>query len=109
MTTTKTHRKNKTRFVVCIDNTGYLASLEPRKLYQVLPDSEAKAHGQMRIVDESGEDYLYPASLFLTGVRLPWEQVRKKSVRLFSRDAVMKRIWESASAKTHNKAHTKGS
>lgn len=80
-------KKTKTRLVVCIDNTGYPASLELRKVYQVLPDSEAKAHGQMRVVDESGEDYLYPASLFLTGLRFPWNKLRKKHVTLFSKGA----------------------
>ncbi len=45
--------------------SGYEVSLEPRKLYQVLPDSEAAKHHQVRIVDESGDDYLYPESFFL--------------------------------------------
>jgi hypothetical protein len=52
-------------FVVCIKNSGYEASLEPRKLYEVLPDPSAARHGQVRVVDESGEDYLYPASFFV--------------------------------------------
>lgn len=50
--------------VVCISNTGYEVSLEPRKLYEVLPDPDAAKHGQLRVVDESGEDYLYPQSHF---------------------------------------------
>ncbi|MFZ1641693.1 MAG: hypothetical protein WAV07_09720 [Candidatus Contendobacter sp.] len=58
------------QFVVCINNCGYEVSLEPRKLYQVLPDSEAAKHHQVRIVDESGDDYLYPESFFLA-VPLP--------------------------------------
>ena len=53
------------QFVVCIHNSGYEVSLETRKLYQVLPDSEAAKHHQLRIVDESGDDYLYPESFFL--------------------------------------------
>lgn len=57
-------------FVVCIKNSGYEASLEPRKLYVLLPDPLATEHGQVRVVDESGEDYLYPASFFLD-VELP--------------------------------------
>ncbi|MEK6201924.1 MAG: hypothetical protein N2A40_05835 [Desulfobulbaceae bacterium] len=52
-------------FVVCVNNSGYEVSLEPRKLYQVLPDSEAAKHHQVRIIDESGDDYLYPELLFL--------------------------------------------
>jgi hypothetical protein len=52
------------RFVLCIKNKGFEVSLEPRKLYQVLPDSDAAKHQQLRIIDESGEDYLYPESYF---------------------------------------------
>ena len=51
-------------FVVCVNNDDYAASLELRKLYEVLPDEEATKHGQLRIIDESGEDYLYPESFF---------------------------------------------
>ena len=54
----------KYEFVVCIKNEGYGASLEPRKIYRVLPDAPARAHGLIRVVDESGEDYLYPADYF---------------------------------------------
>lgn len=92
----KPQKKSAFRFAVCIDNHGYPASLERRKLYQVLPDSEAKAHGQMRIVDESGEDYLYPAAYFITGIRLPWKQVREKARHLFSHDAVLRSIRKAA-------------
>ncbi len=52
------------RFALCIQNDGYAASLEPRKLYEVLPDAEAAGLNQLRVVDESGEDYLYPAGYF---------------------------------------------
>ena len=51
-------------FVVCISNAGYEASLDRGGRYRVLPDVEATAHHQVRIVDESGEDYLYPVSCF---------------------------------------------
>ncbi|MGH8123743.1 MAG: hypothetical protein ACREPT_13335 [Rudaea sp.] len=57
-------------FVVCISNETYSASLEVRKLYEMLPDDEAAKHGQVRIIDESGEDYLYPQSFFAP-VELP--------------------------------------
>jgi hypothetical protein len=50
--------------VVCIDNVGYPASLEKRKIYFAFSDSEAEQHGLLRVVDESGEDYLYPKALF---------------------------------------------
>lgn len=52
------------RFAVCIQNTDYEVSLELRKLYRVLPDGEAQKAGLLRVVDESGEDYLYPESYF---------------------------------------------
>ncbi|MGQ0801851.1 MAG: hypothetical protein ACT4NL_17275 [Pseudomarimonas sp.] len=51
-------------FAVCVDNHGYEASLELRKLYEVLPDADAEKHAQLRVIDESGEDYLYPAKSF---------------------------------------------
>ena len=54
----------KHSFVVCVGNEGYEASLEPRKLYERLPDLKAEKLGQVRVIDESGEDYLYPASFF---------------------------------------------
>ena len=52
------------RFAVCIDNEGFSASLERFKIYRVLPDDQAAKHGLLRIIDESGEDYLYPADRF---------------------------------------------
>ena len=53
------------RFVVCIRNDDYVVSLEKRKIYQLLPDPDAAAHHQVRVVDESGEDYLYPEEWFI--------------------------------------------
>ena len=52
------------QFVVCVDNADYPASLELHKIYRVVPDADAAADGDIRVVDESGEDYLYPASYF---------------------------------------------
>ncbi len=60
----------KHKFMLCVDNKGYEASLEIRKLYERIPDREAESHNQVRIIDESGEDYLYP-SRFFAPVRLP--------------------------------------
>jgi hypothetical protein len=57
---------SRERFVVCLHNEGYPASLEQRKIYRVLPDPQARRNGQVRVVDESGEDYLYPAEFFMT-------------------------------------------
>ena len=58
---TKTQVK---QLVVCIANEGYLVSLERRKIYVALRDGAAEKSGLLRIVDESGEDYLYPKALF---------------------------------------------
>ena len=52
-------------FVICIDNTEYPASLEVRKIYEAVSDSEAEKLGQIRVIDESGEDYLYPEACFV--------------------------------------------
>ena len=68
-------RVSAKKFVVCLRNTGYEVSLERRKIYQVLPDSDAAKHRQIRVIDESGDDYLYPASYF-TPIELP-QPVRK--------------------------------
>jgi len=54
----------KQPFVVCIRNDDYPASLEKRKLYLKLPDAEAEQRHYVRVIDESGEDYLYPAGYF---------------------------------------------
>jgi hypothetical protein len=63
--TLRTVAKTQTKqLVVCIDNEGYAASLEKRKIYIALRDAAAEKHGLLRIVDESGEDYLYPKKSF---------------------------------------------
>lgn len=53
------------RYVVCVRNTGYGASLELCKIYRMIPDATAAAQGLVRVIDESGEDYLYPAAYFV--------------------------------------------
>ena len=63
-------RRTGESFVVCINNRGCPASLEIRKLYQAIPDERAAKMRQARVIDESGEDYLYPADYFMP-VRLP--------------------------------------
>ena len=55
----------KRRFVVCVRNEGYEASLERNKIYAVLPDKKAEREGDLRVVDESGEDYLFSADRFV--------------------------------------------
>jgi len=56
--------KIRRKFFVCVHNEGYAVSLDVRKIYAGLPDSTAEPLGMLRIIDESGEDYLYPRNLF---------------------------------------------
>ena len=65
-----TLRQAAQRFVVCVDNTGYPASLERHKIYRVVPDKQAEADGDIRIVDETEEDYLYSQERFVP-IRVP--------------------------------------
>jgi len=65
----------KPRFVLCMRNEGYEVSLEKRKIYRVLPDVRSSAHRLIRLVDESGEDYLYPIEWFIP-ITLPQTAVR---------------------------------
>jgi len=58
------------KFVICIKNDDYPVSLELRKLYQVIADPDAEKSHQLRVIDESGEDYLYPEEYFLS-INLP--------------------------------------
>ena len=62
---TKSRKSRATQFAVCVDNRGYPASLELHKIYRIIPDDEAAADGDIRVVDESGEDYLYSADRFV--------------------------------------------
>src|SRR5690349_3946945 len=55
----------RTMFVVCIRNDGYEASLERNKIYAVVPDDDAERDGDLRVIDESGEDYLFSADRFV--------------------------------------------
>ena len=57
-------RSTHKHFVICLKNQGYEVSLERRKIYQALPDRDAAKHKQLRVIDESGEDYLYPRAFF---------------------------------------------
>lgn len=60
----KRARQSAPRFAVCIENTDYPASLELHKIYRIISDVDAAKDGDFRVVDESGEDYLYPAKWF---------------------------------------------
>ena len=62
-------KNTEQRFALCIENSD-CEDLEKRKIYQVLPDDEAEKEGYLRVIDESGEDYLYPQSYFVF-VQLP--------------------------------------
>ena len=56
---------SKKRFVVCIKNEDFAASLELRKIYEVISDEHAADHQMIRVIDESGEDYLFPSDFFI--------------------------------------------
>ena len=64
------HHKVEPKFAVCINNEDYEVSLELRKIYKVLPDAKAAKHHYIRVIDESGEDYLYPEDYFIP-IELP--------------------------------------
>jgi hypothetical protein len=77
--TMKQYKSRAPLFAVCIDNHGYPASLELHKIYRVIPDEAAAADGDIRVVDESGEDYLYSSDRF---VEIDLPQTVKRSVLL---------------------------
>src|SRR6266545_5299720 len=81
MSSSRRHRPRRPppRFVVCVENDGYPASLELHKIYRTVPDTDAARDGDVRIVDESGEDYLYPAEWF-AAVELP-RRVKSSLIR----------------------------
>jgi hypothetical protein len=68
--TSRRKRPDESQFVVCVANESYPASLELHKIYRLLPGKDAQRDGDLRIVDESGEDYLYPAKWFVP-VKVP--------------------------------------
>ena len=67
----------RTQLFVCIENDGYAASLEKRKIYVGVQDTDAEKQGLLRIIDESGDDYLYPETYFRP-IELP--QTLKKAI-----------------------------
>jgi hypothetical protein len=81
--TRKPRPRSGSRFAVCVENSAYPASLELQKIYRVLPDEDAAREGDLRIVDESGEDYLYPAEWF-AAVDLP-RRVKTSLLRQLAR------------------------
>jgi len=76
--------KHKTsRLAVCISNRGFAASLELRKVYPVIHDADAESHRMVRVVDESGEDYLFSETCFV-GIDLPALEIASTTSRYFS-------------------------
>ncbi len=72
-------KNSEAQFVVCVKNDDYTASLEVRKIYRVIPDDGGAKHQLVRIVDESGEDYLYPVDYFVP-IELPESIVKVLSL-----------------------------
>jgi hypothetical protein len=68
-------RRASARYLLCVKNDGYATSLLPRRLHEQVSDTDAEAHGLVRVLDESGEDYLYPKGLFVE-LNLPAPVVR---------------------------------
>jgi len=71
----KTRKPTHLRFAICVDKSEYPASLELHRIYRVLPDEDAAKDGDVRVIDESGEDYLYPARYFVV-IEVPRETAR---------------------------------
>lgn len=71
-------RRPRSSYALCVRNRGYRASLEVRKVYRQIADAWAHSHGLIRIVDESGEDYLYPRDYF---VSIPIPKVARAALR----------------------------
>jgi hypothetical protein len=68
---------------MCVDDAGYHPDLELRKIYRVLPDPEAEGNREIRVIDESGEDYVFPARCFVS-VKIPRDAEKKKASELFA-------------------------
>jgi hypothetical protein len=75
----QSHRGKNQDFAVCLRNAGYGASLEVRKLYPIVADRDAEENELIRVIDESGEDYVYPAGFFQR-LALPREVQRALSL-----------------------------
>ena len=65
---------------MCIDNEGYRPDLDLRKIYRAVPDPDAERHSEIRVIDESGEDYVFPAACFVS-VAIPRAAERKRAAR----------------------------
>jgi hypothetical protein len=76
-----TPKRSRARFAICVENAEYPASLELHKVYRLVKDPAAEREGDLRVIDESGEDYLYPAHWFVV-VDLPAPSSRALSMSL---------------------------
>ena len=81
----RTRKPFHSQFAICVENSEYPASLELHKLYRILPDEDAALDGDIRVIDESGEDYLYPAEYFVV-IEMP-SQTARAIIESFSRAA----------------------
>ena len=75
--------------MLCVEDSG-MEDLEARKVYQLLPDREASREGYVRVIDESGEDYIYPSDLFVS-VKLPAAVVRRFKRRVAAKPSTARR------------------
>ena len=82
-------QQSRGSFALCVEDGG-MEDLEARKVYQVLPDREANREGYVRVIDESGEDYIYPSDLFVP-VKLPAGVARRLRQRTDARALVARR------------------
>ena len=76
-------------FALCVEDRG-IEDLQARKVYQLIPDREANREGHVRVIDESGEDYMYPSDLFVP-VKLPAAVVRRFKRRTAARPSTARR------------------
>jgi hypothetical protein len=81
-------------FALCVEDGG-MEDLEARKIYQTLPDRGASREGYVRVIDESGEDYIYPSDLFVS-VKLPAAVVRRLKKRAAARTPAARRSMRRA-------------
>lgn len=94
----RSRTKRSNQFGVCIDNTGYPASLEVGKLYPVVPDPHASEHGYLRVIDESGEDYGYSTERFFL---LDAPEALAKALRTRRPIAAKKRLRQATGGARH--------
>ena len=83
-------QEREKKFVICVRNDDYPASLEVRKIYEVVPDPDSEAHRLLRVIDESVEDYLYPEDYFMP---IELSEAVEKALALASWHGGLRNIW----------------